>query len=150
MGQGSFQCRPACVAARTGRPKRVTNTVCPSGTTTALEAGTRQLIVAYPDEPLYDVIARMLKYDVGRLPVVERQDPTRAIGYLGRAGILAARAYWKSGNIDVRGAALIALGLTGGAWVSARYAQGLPPATLQRGFALLLVVMAIRMWVKAA
>jgi uncharacterized membrane protein YfcA len=65
-------------------------------------------------------------------------------------GILAAREYWKAGHIDVRGAALIALGLTGGAWVSARYAQGLPPAALQRGFALLLVVMAIRMWVKAA
>jgi uncharacterized protein len=65
-------------------------------------------------------------------------------------GILAARAYWKGGNIDVRAAALIALGLTGGAWLSARYAQGLAPAMLQRGFAILLVVMAVRMWVRAA
>jgi H+/Cl- antiporter ClcA len=63
----------------------------PSGTTTVLEAGARKLIVAYADEPLYDVIARMLKHDVGRLPVVERQQPGCAIGYLGRAGILAAR-----------------------------------------------------------
>lgn len=65
-------------------------------------------------------------------------------------GILAALEYWKSGNIDVRAAWLVALGITGGAWVSARYAQGLAPAVLQRGFAILLVVMAIRMWVKAA
>ena len=65
-------------------------------------------------------------------------------------GVLAAWEYWKSGNIDVRAAWLVALGITGGAWVSARYAQGLAPAVLQRGFAILLVVMAIRMWVKAA
>jgi hypothetical protein len=33
----------------------------------------------------------MLREDIGRLPVVERQNPTRAIGYLGRAAILSAR-----------------------------------------------------------
>lgn len=65
-------------------------------------------------------------------------------------GILAAREYWKGDNIDVRAALLVAVGITAGAWVSARFAQGLPPATLQRGFAILLVVMALRMWVKAA
>ena len=65
-------------------------------------------------------------------------------------GILAAWEYWKAGNIDVRAALLIAVGVTAGAWASARYAQGLAPAVLQRGFAILLVVMAIRMWVKAA
>ena len=65
-------------------------------------------------------------------------------------GILAAREYWDAGNIDVRAALLVAAGITIGAWVSARYAQHVPPATLQRGFALLLVVMAARMWLKAA
>jgi CIC family chloride channel protein len=64
----------------------------PSGTMSVLEAGNQTLIVAYPDETLYDAIARMLRENVGRLPVVERADPSRAIGYLGRAGILAARA----------------------------------------------------------
>ena len=63
----------------------------PSGSMTVLEAGATQLIVAFPDEPLYDAVARMLKHDVGRLPVVERQNPRRAIGYLGRASILSAR-----------------------------------------------------------
>jgi H+/Cl- antiporter ClcA/predicted transcriptional regulator len=63
----------------------------PQGTTTVLEAGQRELIVAYPDEPLHDAIGRMLKYDIGRLPVVERDHPRRAVGYLGRASILAAR-----------------------------------------------------------
>jgi hypothetical protein len=33
----------------------------------------------------------MLRYNVGRLPVVERADDRRVIGYLGRPGIMAAR-----------------------------------------------------------
>jgi len=63
----------------------------PTGTTTVLDAGQRKLIVAHADEPLHDAITRMIKHDVGRLPVLDRQDPHRIIGYLGRASILAAR-----------------------------------------------------------
>jgi hypothetical protein len=33
----------------------------------------------------------MLRRNIGRLPVVERNNPTHAIGYLGRAAILSAR-----------------------------------------------------------
>jgi hypothetical protein len=33
----------------------------------------------------------MLERDVGRLPVVERNNPGRVVGYLGRAAILSAR-----------------------------------------------------------
>jgi len=33
----------------------------------------------------------MLRNNVGRLPVVERSDPGRVVGYLGRQGIMAAR-----------------------------------------------------------
>ena len=65
-------------------------------------------------------------------------------------GILAAWQYWNEGNIDVRGALLISLGVTVGAFISARYSQGLAPATLQKGFAVLLLVVAVRMWVKAS
>lgn len=64
----------------------------PTGSTTVLEAGKTDLIVAHPDEPLHDAIARMLQNDVGRLPVVDRNNPRRAVGYLGRASILAARS----------------------------------------------------------
>ena len=56
-----------------------------------LEAGTRDLIVAYPDEFLRDAVARMLAHDIGRLPVVDRHDRRRLLGYLGRAGIMRAR-----------------------------------------------------------
>jgi len=33
----------------------------------------------------------MLQNDVGRLPVVERNNPRKLVGYLGRADILEAR-----------------------------------------------------------
>ncbi len=61
------------------------------GNLTVLEAGKRDPIVAYADELLHDAVARMLKNNVGRLPVVNRQDPMKPVGYLGRADILEAR-----------------------------------------------------------
>jgi len=81
--------------------------------------------------------------------------PRRAVGtsigaLLLPVGILAAWQYWNEGNIDVRGALLIAVGVTVGAFVSARYSQGIAPATLQKGFAVLLLLVAIRMWVRAS
>jgi len=63
----------------------------PGGSTTVLDAGKRTLIVAYPDEPVRDALGRMLEHNVGRLPVVDRADPGRVLGYLGRSCILAAR-----------------------------------------------------------
>jgi len=60
----------------------------------AIRAGSRELVVAFPDETLQDAVAKMLKRDVGRLPVVSREDGTTVVGYLGRADILSARAKW--------------------------------------------------------
>ncbi len=56
-----------------------------------LDAGTRSLIVAFPDELLRDAVARMLGSDIGRLLIVDRHDRRRLVGYLGRAGIMRAR-----------------------------------------------------------
>jgi CBS domain-containing protein len=58
---------------------------------TALEAGSTNLTVTFPDEPLRGALAKMLDRDIGRLPVVGRHDPSRVIGYLGRTAILSAR-----------------------------------------------------------
>ena len=63
----------------------------PATALTVLEAGTRSVVVTYPDEVLHEASAKMLGHDVGRLPVVDRKNPRRVIGYLGRAGIMAAR-----------------------------------------------------------
>ena len=58
---------------------------------TVLEAGTRNVLVTYPDEALHDASAKMLRNNIGRLPVVDRKDPGHVVGYLGRQGIMAAR-----------------------------------------------------------
>ena len=63
----------------------------PQGGMAVLEAGTRKPLVAYEDELIREAVERMLQNDIGRLPVVERGNPTRLVGYLGRSGVLAAR-----------------------------------------------------------
>ncbi|MGH8369384.1 MAG: chloride channel protein [Gammaproteobacteria bacterium] len=59
--------------------------------TTLLAAGTRNPLVAYPDETLHDAAEKMLRRGIGRLPVVDLKSPDRLIGLLGRAAILDAR-----------------------------------------------------------
>ncbi len=58
---------------------------------TVLEAGSRNVVVGFPDELLRDAVRRMLENDIGRLPVVRRDDPKKLVGYLGRSGVMAAR-----------------------------------------------------------
>jgi CBS domain-containing protein len=62
-----------------------------SGAATVQEAGSTKLVVTYPDELVSEAAAKLLRYDVGRLPVVDRGDERKVVGYLGRAAILAAR-----------------------------------------------------------
>lgn len=60
---------------------------------TVLQAGTSTPIVAYPDEILHDALNRLLQNDIGRLPVVSREDPRRIVGYLSRGAILRSRQH---------------------------------------------------------
>jgi H+/Cl- antiporter ClcA len=64
-----------------------------TGSMTAIEAGTSHPQVAYEDEPLSWVLPRMLHHQCGRLPVVDRGDPRKILGYLGRAAIIEARLH---------------------------------------------------------
>jgi CBS domain-containing protein len=63
----------------------------PSGNMTVLDAASRDLVVTYPDESLHAAAANMLRHNIGRLPVVDRNQPQRVVGYLDRSGIMAAR-----------------------------------------------------------
>jgi len=75
-----------------------------AGTMTVLEAGQQQLVLAFADETLHDAIARMLRHNIGRLPVVNREDSGTVLGYLGRSSILAARVrYQQEEEIRSRG-----------------------------------------------
>jgi uncharacterized membrane protein YfcA len=64
-------------------------------------------------------------------------------------GALGAWTYYKNSHLDVRAAALLAIGLAGGVFFGAAFAQGVAPGSLRRGFAVLLVALAVRMWLTA-
>ena len=63
----------------------------PAGNITVQEAGSNHLVVTYPDELVSEAAAKLLRFNIGRLPVVDRADERKVVGYLGRAAILAAR-----------------------------------------------------------
>jgi len=70
-----------------------------------LDAGSRDLVVGHDDELLRDAVSRMLAHDIGRLLIVDRRDPGRLVGYLGRAGIMRARVrLYEEENLRERGA----------------------------------------------
>lgn len=54
------------------------------------EVCTRNVLVAHPDETLGEALQRMSAADVGRLPVVAREDPRRILGVLRRADVIRA------------------------------------------------------------
>jgi CIC family chloride channel protein len=62
-----------------------------SGAMTVQEAGSTRLVVTHPDELVSEAAAKMLRNNVGRLPVVDRADHCKVVGYLGRSGVMAAR-----------------------------------------------------------
>src|SRR5580692_919292 len=62
----------------------------PTGKATVLDVGARNLVVAYADESAFDALFRMLQNDIGRLPVVSRENSKEMIGYLNRSSILGA------------------------------------------------------------
>ena len=61
-----------------------------AGITTIGEACTRDLLVTYPDETIGFALRRMSGRDVGRLPVVDRDDPRRLLGVLRRVDLVRA------------------------------------------------------------
>jgi H+/Cl- antiporter ClcA len=60
---------------------------------TVMQAGSRNLVLTYPDEILYEAIEKMVRNDVGRLPVVSRENSRQVVGYLGRAAVMTARLH---------------------------------------------------------
>jgi chloride channel protein, CIC family len=62
-----------------------------SGAMTVQEAGATRLVVTHPDELVSEAASKMLRNDIGRLPVVDRSDHRKAVGYVGRSGVMAAR-----------------------------------------------------------
>lgn len=59
-------------------------------------------------------------------------------------GIFAFRTYYKAGHVDLKLALLIATGFAVGGWIGSLWAQHLSDVVLRRGFAVLLVALAIK------
>jgi uncharacterized membrane protein YfcA len=72
---------------------------------------------------------------------------TSLLALLLPVGVLAVFAYARDGHVNVRVGLLVAAGIFAGALLGARLALGQSEATLRRGFALLLVALAVRMFV---
>lgn len=64
-------------------------------------------------------------------------------------GIFGALEYWRADYVDIRVAAVLALGILIGAFIGARVAIGLPNELIQRAFGVLLVLVGVRLalWV---
>jgi len=62
----------------------------PEGKMSVVDAGTRSLVVAYPDERVFDAVTKMLENNIGRLPVVNREDPRQMVGYINRANVMGS------------------------------------------------------------
>ena len=63
-------------------------------------------------------------------------------------GILGALTYYRNGNLDPRASLLIAAGIVFGAAIGAKLADIMATQTLQRAFAVFLVVVAVKLWLK--
>jgi chloride channel protein, CIC family len=62
-----------------------------SGTMKVQDAGSTHVVVTYSDELVSEAAAKLLRYNFGRMPVVDRVDEKKVLGYLNRASILLAR-----------------------------------------------------------
>ena len=63
-------------------------------------------------------------------------------------GIFAFWKYYKAGDVDLRLAILIALGFAVGGWIGGSWAVHISDVALRRGFAVVLIIVAIRMLFK--
>lgn len=61
-------------------------------------------------------------------------------------GLLAAYAYYRQGDIDIRAALWIAAGFLVGGFFGAKFATMLPTVVLSKVFAGILLVIAVKMW----
>ena len=59
---------------------------------TVLEAGVCQPVTVFPETPLSEAADRMVRHEIGRIPVVDHSDPPRLLGLVTRRVLLEA---WK-------------------------------------------------------
>ncbi len=66
------------------------------------DVATRSVLTAFPDEPMWEALKRLGTRDVGRLPVVDRQNPGRLLGLIRRSDIVRAYRVGISRRLDLQ------------------------------------------------
>jgi chloride channel protein, CIC family len=66
------------------------------------DIATRSVLSVYPDEPMWVALKRLSTRDVGRLPVVDRQNPRRLLGLIRRNDIVRAYRVGISRRLDLQ------------------------------------------------
>ncbi len=66
------------------------------------EVATQSLLTVYPDEPMWAALKRLGTRDVGRLPVVDRQNPHRLLGLIRRSDIIRAYRVGINRRLDLQ------------------------------------------------
>ena len=66
------------------------------------DIATRSVLTAFPDEPMWMALKRLGTRDVGRLPVVDRQQPGRLLGLIRRSDIVRAYRVGISRRLDLQ------------------------------------------------
>ena len=90
--------------AETDKPNRLVGQYC-----------TRELLTVFPDETIGTALRRMAPRDIGRLPVVARDNPTRLLGVLRRTDLVRAYDIALSRRAAIRHRAhQVRLGAVGG------------------------------------
>ncbi len=100
---------------------------------TVRDIATRSVLTTYPDEPMWVALKRLGTRDVGRLPVVDRQNPRRLLGLIRRSDIVRAYRVGIGRRLDLQERAdRLRLGkLTGTEFVEIRVDPGSPQAGRQ-------------------
>jgi CIC family chloride channel protein len=66
------------------------------------DIATRSVLSTYPDEPMWMALKRLGTRDVGRLPVVDRQNPRRLLGLIRRSDIVRAYRVGINRRLDLQ------------------------------------------------
>jgi CIC family chloride channel protein len=69
---------------------------------TVRDVASRSVLTIYPDEPMWVALKRLGTRDVGRLPVVDRQNPHRLLGLIRRSDIIRAYRVGINRRLDLQ------------------------------------------------
>ncbi len=81
-----------------------------------------------------------------KMPAQQAAATSLAALVLPLGAAVGAYTYYKAGHLEIMPAVIIALGMVGGAFIGAQIATSVDAVILRRAFAVLLVVMAVKMW----